>query len=189
MIVNGLVLAADGTKLSKRLKNYTDPEEIVNEYGADAIRMYLLNSPLVKAENLKFKNKGVEDVVKDMFLPWYNAYRFLTQNIVRLEKPFVFVGDVSKLYGDFNITDKWIESSLNQLIKDVRKEMSEYKLYNVAPKLVRFLNDLTNWYVRLNRSRIKGEVTDKDMEVSINVLFDVILKTALLLSPQVPFIT
>ena len=189
LIVNGLVLAHDGTKLSKRLKNYPDPEEVVNEYGADAVRMYMMNSPLVKAENLKFTKPGVEGVVKDMFLPWYNAYRFLTQNIVRLDKPFTFVGDVSKLYKDFNITDKWIESSLHQLIKDVRKEMSEYKLYNVAPKLVRFLNDLTNWYVRLNRSRVKGEVSETDMEVSINVLFDVILKTAVLLSPQVPFLT
>lgn len=128
----------------------------MNASGADAIRMYLVNSPLVKAENLKFKKEGVDGVVKDMFLPWYNAYRFLTQNIVRLEKPFTFVGNISNLYNDFNIVDKWIESSLQQLIKDVRKEMSEYKLYNVAPKLVSFLNDLTNWYVRLNRPRIRG---------------------------------
>lgn len=67
--------------------------------------------------------------------------------------------------------------------------MAEYKLYNVAPKLVRFLNDLTNWYVRLNRQRIKGEVTDTDMEVSLNVLFDVVLKFAILNSPQAPFLT
>jgi isoleucyl-tRNA synthetase len=94
--------------------------------------------------------------VKDVFLPWYNAYRFLTQNIVRLDKPFVFVGDISKLYDQFNLTDKWIESYLQQLIKDVRKDMSEYKLYNMTPRIIRFLNDLTNWYVRLNRQRIKG---------------------------------
>ena len=121
LIVNGLVLARDGTKLSKRLKNYTDPEIIVKEYGADALRVYLMSSPLVKAENLKFEDKGVESVLKDIFLPWYNAYRFLTQNIVRLDRPFVFVDDITKLYDNFNITDKWIESALHQLIKDVRK--------------------------------------------------------------------
>lgn len=124
-----------------------------------------------------------------MFLPWYNAYRFLTQNIVRLDRPFVFVDDVVKLYDNFNVTDKWIEAALNQLIKDVRKDMEEYKLYNVAPRLVRFLNDLTNWYVRLNRQRIKGDVSETDMEVSLNVLFDVILKFAILVSPQAPFLT
>lgn len=138
---------------------------------------------------MKFSAKGVESVVKDVFLPWYNAYRFLTQNIVRLDKPFVFVGDISKLYDQFNLTDKWIESYLQQLIKDVRKDMSEYKLYNMTPRIIRFLNDLTNWYVRLNRQRIKGEVTETDMEVSLNVLFDVVLNIAILLSPQAPFLT
>ena len=75
MIVNGLVLAADGQKMSKRKKNYPDPMEVVNKYGADAVRLYLINSPVVKAETLKFKEEGVRDVLKDVFLPWFNAYR------------------------------------------------------------------------------------------------------------------
>lgn len=77
LIVNGLVLAADGKKMSKRLKNYPDPMEVVNKYGADAIRLYLINSPLVRAEELCFKEEGVKNVIKDIFLPWYNVYRFL----------------------------------------------------------------------------------------------------------------
>ena len=75
MIVNGLVLAADGQKMSKRKKNYPDPMEVVNKYGADAVRLYLINSPVVKAETLKFIEEGVRDVLKDVFLPWFNAYR------------------------------------------------------------------------------------------------------------------
>ena len=75
LIVNGLVLAADGQKMSKRKKNYPDPMEVVNKYGADAVRLYLINSPVVKAETLKFKEEGVRDVLKDVFLPWFNAYR------------------------------------------------------------------------------------------------------------------
>ena len=75
MIVNGLVLAADGQKMSKRKKNYPDPMQVVNKYGADAVRLYLINSPVVKAETLKFKEEGVRDVLKDVFLPWFNAYR------------------------------------------------------------------------------------------------------------------
>ena len=75
LIVNGLVLAADGKKMSKRLKNYTDPLEIVALYGADAVRLYLMNSPLVQAGNLNFKDEGVRAVLKDIFLPWYHRNR------------------------------------------------------------------------------------------------------------------
>ncbi|XP_061328898.1 isoleucine--tRNA ligase, cytoplasmic isoform X6 [Pezoporus flaviventris] len=85
VIVNGLVLASDGQKMSKRKKNYPDPMSIVNSYGADALRLYLINSPVVRAENLRFKEEGVRDILKDVFLPWYNAYRFLVQNVQILQ--------------------------------------------------------------------------------------------------------
>ncbi|XP_062476011.1 isoleucine--tRNA ligase, cytoplasmic isoform X6 [Pezoporus occidentalis] len=85
VIVNGLVLASDGQKMSKRKKNYPDPMSIVNSYGADALRLYLINSPVVRAENLRFKEEGVRDILKDVFLPWYNAYRFLAQNVQILQ--------------------------------------------------------------------------------------------------------
>lgn len=77
LIVNGLVLNHEGKKMSKSKKNYPDPMEIINLYGADAMRLYLINSPLVKAETLNFKDAGVVGTVRDVFLPWYNAYRFL----------------------------------------------------------------------------------------------------------------
>ena len=73
--MNGLVLASDGQKMSKRKKNYPDPNELMNKYGADALRLFLINSPVVKAESLRFKEEGVRDILKDVFLPWYNAYR------------------------------------------------------------------------------------------------------------------
>lgn len=76
---------SDGQKMSKRLKNYPDPVDVVKKFGADALRLYLVNSPVVRAESLRFQEKGVKDVVKDVFLPWFNAYRFLIQNIQRLE--------------------------------------------------------------------------------------------------------
>ena len=81
LIVNGLVLAEDGNKMSKSKKNYPDPMIVVNKYGADALRLYLINSPVVKAESLRFKEDGVLAVLKEVFLSWYNAYRFLFQNI------------------------------------------------------------------------------------------------------------
>lgn len=71
--------------MSKSKRNYPDPMEVINNYGADAMRLYLINSPLVKAENLNFNEQGVKGIVRDVFLPWYNAYRFLLQNISRYE--------------------------------------------------------------------------------------------------------
>ncbi len=160
LIVNGIVLTEDGKKMSKRLKNYPDPVLVCDEFGADAVRLYLINSPLVRADNLCFSKDGVKAVVREIFLPWYNAYRFLIQNITKWENKekntFEFVENMEGLYDSFNVTDKWIQSSLQTLIKNVRKEMGEYKLYNVVPALITFLEYLTNWYVRLNRIRIKG---------------------------------
>ena len=85
---------SDGQKMSKRLKNYPDPVEVVKKHGADALRLYLVNSPVVRAESLRFKEKGVKDVVKDVFLPWFNAYRFLIQNVQRLQEVCEGVRDV-----------------------------------------------------------------------------------------------
>ena len=77
LIVNGIVLAEDGSKMSKSKKNYPDPMLIAHSFGADACRLYLCNSPVVRAEPLKFSQDGVKDIVKNIFLPWFNAYRFL----------------------------------------------------------------------------------------------------------------
>ena len=85
LIVNGIVLAADGTKMSKSKKNYPDPLYITQLYGADACRLYLCNSPVVRAEQLRFEETGVKAVVREIFLPWFNSYRFLIQNISRYE--------------------------------------------------------------------------------------------------------
>ena len=85
-VVNGMVLAADGKKMSKRLKNYPDPVDVVDRYGADALRLYLIDSPVVRGESIRFLESGVRDVVKVVFLPWYNAYRFLVQNVLRWQQ-------------------------------------------------------------------------------------------------------
>ena len=85
LIVNGIVLAEDGSKMSKSKRNYPDPLLIADTFGADACRLYLCNSPVVRAEPLRFSKEGVQSIVRDIFLPWYNAYRFCIQNITRLE--------------------------------------------------------------------------------------------------------
>ncbi|KAJ8395346.1 hypothetical protein AAFF_G00033310 [Aldrovandia affinis] len=191
VIVNGLVLASDGQKMSKRKKNYPDPGLMVKNYGADALRLYLINSPVVRAENLRFKEEGVRDVLKDVFLPWYNAYRFLVQNIQRLhkEEEIQFVYNESTAIAADNIMDKWIQSFTQSLIQFFKAEMDAYRLYTVVPRLVKFVDMLTNWYVRTNRRRLKGENGVEDCMRALETLFSVLLSMCRLMAPFTPFIT
>uniref|UniRef100_A0A6Q2X8F8 Isoleucine--tRNA ligase, cytoplasmic n=1 Tax=Esox lucius TaxID=8010 RepID=A0A6Q2X8F8_ESOLU len=191
VIVNGLVLASDGQKMSKRKKNYPDPGVVVKNYGADALRLYLINSPVVRAENLRFKEEGVRDVLKDVFLPWYNAYRFLIQNVQRLHKEegIAFLYNESTAKHSDNIMDRWIQSFTQSLIQFFKAEMDAYRLYTVVPKLVKFVDMLTNWYVRTNRRRLKGESGTEDCLWALESLFSVLFSMCRLMAPFTPFIT
>lgn len=192
LIVNGLVLAENGEKLSKSKGNFEDPKVIFEEFGADATRLYLIDSPLVRGQSLRFSKKGLKEVTKDVFLPLYNSYRFLIQNIQRYEatsgKLFNFNQDLLKSE-TLNITDKWIVAYCQRLIKFVRTEMENYRLYTVVDELLTFLDKLTNWYIRLNRARIKGDFGNEDCVNSLNVLYSTMLNLVILLSPFIPFLT
>lgn len=189
LVCNGLVLAADGKKMSKSLRNYPPPEEIVNEYGADALRLYLVNSPVVRAEPLRFQKDGVFRVVKDLFLPWYNAYRFLVQNVLALQeetgRPFDPKACDPK--ASANVLDRWVWAATNDLVQYVRTEMEAYRLYTVAPRLVEFIDQLTNIYVRLNRARLKGKNGQEDQTFGLCTLFSVLLVTCKVMAPFTPF--
>ncbi|KAL8055602.1 hypothetical protein ABFX02_04G067200 [Erythranthe guttata] len=192
LICNGLVLAEDGKKMSKRLKNYPPPSEVINDYGADALRLYIINSPVVRAEPLRFKKEGVYSVVKDVFLPWYNAYRFLVQNAKRLEieglPPFTPI-DQSILQKSSNVLDQWINSATQSLVHFVRQEMDAYRLYTVVPYLLKFLDNLTNIYVRFNRKRLKGRTGQDDCKIALSTLYYVLLTACKSMAPFTPFFT
>ncbi|GKV22091.1 hypothetical protein SLEP1_g31990 [Rubroshorea leprosula] len=191
LICNGLVLAEDGKKMSKRLKNYPSPVEVINDYGADALRLYLISSPVVRAETLRFKKDGVFAVVKDVFLPWYNAYRFLVQNAKRLEiegcAPFAPT-DLATLKLS-NVLDQWIQSATGSLVHFVRQEMDGYRLYTVVPYLLKFLDNLTNVYVRFNRKRLKGRTGEEDCRTALSTLYNVLLTSCKVMAPFTPFFT
>nr|CAB3255140.1 isoleucine--tRNA ligase, cytoplasmic [Phallusia mammillata] len=191
LIVNGLVLASDGQKMSKRKKNYPDPMKVIHSFGADALRLYLINSPVVRAENLRFQENGVRDILKDVFLPWYNAYRFLVQNILRLEKDegVTFTYRKDDLGKSENTMDRWILSFTQSLVRYVKQEMAAYRLYTVVPRLVKFVDLLTNWYVRSNRRRLKGDFGIEDCQNALQSLFSVILTMTRVMSPFIPFLT
>lgn len=189
LIANGLVLAADGQKMSKRKKNYPDPLEVVRKYGADALRLYLVNSPVVKAENLRFKEEGVRDIIKDVFLPWYNAFRFLMQNVERIVQEDKINYKFNEKAVRENVMDKWITSFTQSLLSFVKKEMAAYRLYTVTPRLTKFIDHLTNWYVRMNRKRLKGESGIKDCQVALDTLFGVLFDMTKVMAPYTPFLT
>ncbi|XP_015590237.1 isoleucine--tRNA ligase, cytoplasmic [Cephus cinctus] len=193
LVASGLILASDGQKMSKRKKNYPDPMEVVNKFGADALRLYLINSPVVRAENLRFKEEGVRDVIKDVFLPWYNAFRFLMQNIERFEREerttFVYkdVKDSASLSD--NIMDRWIVSFTQTLLLFLKQEMQAYRLYTVVPRLIKYIDNLTNWYVRMNRKRIKGDNGGADCQHALNTLFSILYTMVRINAPFIPFLT
>jgi isoleucyl-tRNA synthetase len=189
LVVNGLVLAEDGKKMSKRLQNYPDPTLIASKYGADALRMYLLNSPVVRAEPLRFKESGVRDVLKDVLIPWFNSYRMFVDQSRRLERVdgIRFVPNERAYAATDNLMDRWIISALQSLIKCVREEMSAYRLDTVAPHLVNFLDRFSRWYLRFNKLRIKGKFGADKALVSLQIVFEVLCKISRLMAPFTPF--
>lgn len=185
LIVNGIVQTENGAKMSKRLKNYPDPVDVIRRHGADALRLYLINSPAVRADNLKFREEGVREIVRSVFIPLFNAYRFLIQSIKRFEKDN---GKFKNLPEEYHIMDKWIQSSTDTLIKFIQTEMNNYRLYTVLPKILTFIDNLTNWYVRFNRTRMKGDYGKNQQQNSLQTLYNVLLKTCQILCPFTPFL-
>ncbi|MDA8792339.1 isoleucine--tRNA ligase [Bacteriovoracaceae bacterium] len=184
VIVNGLVLASDGKKMSKRLRNYTPPDDLMNKYGADPLRLTLITSGLVKGEELKFTDDGVKEMVRKALLPWLNSFKFF-QTYAKVDG---FSFDQHEAYGE-NILDQFLYSKLNTLIKSVNFEMDQYRLYNVIPNLFEFIEDLTNWYIRLNRRRFWEEGLDKDKQIAYTTLFNALENLSKLMAPFAPFLS
>ncbi len=183
VIVNGIVMAEDGKKMSKRLQNYTPPDVLMEEYGADALRLYLINSGLVKAEEQRFTDAGVKDMVRRALLPWYNSFKFF-QTYAAIDSWQAASGAVNS----DNITDQWILSRLQTLKANVAHEMAEYKLYNVVPALFEFIEDLTNWYIRLNRSRFWEVEITAGKAAAYQTLYTTISELTVCMAPFAPFL-
>jgi isoleucyl-tRNA synthetase len=188
-IVSGIVLASDGKKMSKRLKNYPDPNLVISKFGADALRLYLINSPVLRAEPLRFKEEGVKEVVSKVLLPWWNSFKFWEGQVALLKKlhNIDFVYDPTLV--SENVMDKWILASLQTLIGHIHTEMKEYRLYAVVPGLLNLIDDLTNWYIRLNRSRLKGENGVEDAKKALNTLFEALFVLVRAMAPFTPFLS
>ncbi|HEY5578704.1 MAG TPA: class I tRNA ligase family protein, partial [Acidimicrobiia bacterium] len=189
-VVNGLILAEDGRKLSKRLRNYPDPRHILDEYGADALRIYLFDSPVLRAEPLRFVEQGVRSVVRSTLLPLWNAYSFFSTYAAA---DGITGEDLNGAppAGDRPELDRWILSVLQSLIGHVNDLMQGYYLYAVVPPMVRFIDDLTNWYIRRSRRRFwrSRSEDDTDKLAAFATLHEVLVTFSKVIAPLAPFLS
>ena len=189
-IVNGMILAEDGRKMSKRLKNYPAPSKMLDRYGGDAVRAYLIDSPVLRAEPLRFSEKGVHEVVRTVILPLWNAYSFFT---TYAEADGIGFEDLrgAPPPGERPEIDRWILSVLQSLIGQTNRLMEGYYLYAVVSPALGFVNDLTNWYVRRSRRRFWRTRAghERDKRAAFATLYEVLVTFSRLLAPVLPFIT
>jgi len=186
VVVNGIVLAEDGKKMSKRLQNYPDPAEVMGKYGADALRFYLMSSPVVAAENLNFSEKDLAENVRGMFRMLWNTYSFfvLYANIDKFESHSMEHGT----WNMENLLDKWIISELHSLIKNVNRHMENYELSKTARLFPVFIDNLSNWYIRRSRKRFWKSENDADKKEAYQTLHYVLVELSKLTAPFTPFV-
>ena len=185
VIVNGIILAEDGNKMSKRLKNYPEPQLVFDRYGADAVRLYLLSSPVVHAEDLRFSERGVELVLRQMLIPFWNSVVFLSTyaKIYQWDPK-----EVAFSTPQIDI-DRWILSCLQGLIKEVTNGLDRYELHRAVDPFVKFIDQLTNWYIRRNRSRFWAEEDTMDRRLAFETLYTVLINLAKIAAPFIPFLS
>ncbi|MEE2644148.1 MAG: isoleucine--tRNA ligase [Myxococcota bacterium] len=195
VIVNGMVLAEDGSKMSKSKKNYPDPKHVLDSYGADALRAYLINSPIVRADPLRFSEEGVKEIVRTVLLPLRNAWSFFTlyARADHWHPATGLDGVETPALEDRPELDRWICSVLQSLIREVNTQMEGYYLYRVVPPLLHFIDDLTNWYIRRSRRRFWRAASDEtgrvDKAAAYATLYEVLVTFSKVIAPVLPFIS
>ncbi len=179
VIVNGMVLAEDGQKMSKSRKNYPDPWDILNQYGADAVRYYLLSSPIVHAEDLAFLPRGVDEVVKKFImrlsnvLSFYELYRVEEDTTIHTRAP--------------NVLDQWILARLKEVTCEETAALDAYEIDRAVKPLSLFVDDLSTWYLRRSRDRFKSEDAN-DRATALATTRIVLLEFSKLIAPVMPFL-
>ncbi len=184
VVVNGLVLAEDGKKMSKSDRNYTDPDKVINHFGADALRLFLMNSAVVRAEDLKYSDDGVKEVLKTVIIPYWNAYSF-----------FVTYANIDGVQPDGapvepdNPLDRWILSEIERVTGEVTAQLEAYEMQRAIEPIVQFIDLLNNWYIRRSRRRFWKSENDIDKHQAYETLYSVLMRLTLVAAPIVPFIT
>jgi isoleucyl-tRNA synthetase len=191
VIVNGLILSADPTqtgkwiKMSKRYKNYPNPQEVLVKYGADALRLYLLDSPVTHSEPLKFQEDGIQQKAK-FLVQLFNCFQFLDSEIKLLIHK---KNENFQIVESTQIYDKWILGKLKEVMDNSFKHYSDFKLYLVVPLLVEFEELFSKWYINLSKNNMKGFNGDDIQKQSLSTLWTLLYNFALIMSPITPFMS
>lgn len=186
VIVNGIILAEDGNKMSKRLKNYPDPHDVISKYGADAVRLYMLHSPAVRADDLRFSERGVELVLRQFLIPLWSSYNgfFLTYAKIYNWKP-----ENIESFKPQAMIDRWILSLVQKLVLDVQEAMDRYDLQAAVQPFTVFVEQLTNWYIRRSRRRFWEAQDTPDRREAFSTLYCILMNLVKIAAPFIPFIT
>ncbi|MDR1029419.1 MAG: isoleucine--tRNA ligase [Treponema sp.] len=187
-IVSGLVLAGDGKKMSKHLRNYTDPMEAVNTFGADALRLFLMHSGVVKADDLRYTDEGVRELMKSILIPLWNAYSFFV-TYANIDQ----VSPQAAPENPANPLDRWILSAAENLVEKVGNALDGYDLARAVDPILEFIDLLNNWYIRRSRRRfwrgLSEGAADTDKAEAYAALYDVLKTLITTAAPFIPFIT
>ena len=184
-VVNGTVLAEDGRKMSKRLKNYPDPSVVIEKYGAAALRFALMNSPAVRGEDVRFSESVVEEALRNVLLPLWNSFSFFVTyaNAAKFEA-------AAKPRSSEHPLDLWIRAEVQDLVNRMTAQLDAYDLSATCSELFETIDALTNWYIRLSRRRFAGkDGADDDKHSALQTLSDVLVTLSQLLAPFCPFMT
>ncbi len=186
-VVNGIVLAEDGRKMSKSLRNYTDPVEAINKFGADAIRLFLMHSAVVKADEIRYSDDGVRDIIKSIILPLWNSYSFFVQ--------YANIDSVTCTGHEFddrlpsNSLDRWLLSVSQKMVKEVTAALDDYDLNAAIDPWLGFIDQLNNWYIRRNRRRFWKSGSDSDKLEAYGTLYLALKTFTQVAAPFIPFLT
>lgn len=186
VIVTGTLAGNDGRKMSKSFGNYTDPNELMDEYSADALRYLLLSSPVLNGEDFSLVDKDVADVARKLSMIW-NMFDFFT--LYADVDAWEWDGDLGDPSdGLHNPLDLWIISRLHQLIQEVGRNMDNYDIPNAVKPILPFIDDASNWYVRRSRRRFWKSEDDSDKQDAYRTLHYVLVQLAHVMAPFTPFL-
>ena len=184
VIVSGLILDTDGKKMSKSARNYADPMDVIATYGADAMRLFLLDSAVLKAEDLRFSEAGVKEVVKNVLIPLWNSYSFFV-TYANIDQVIVEGAPAAPS----NILDRWILSEAERMVQEVTGYLEAYDLQRAVDVFIEFIDLLNNWYIRRSRRRFWRSENDSDKKEAYQALHTALMKLILCAAPFIPFIT
>ena len=184
VVVEGVILGADGRKMSKNYGNYPDPKEMLQKYGGDALRLYLMGSPVMHGEDIIISGDQYREQVRGILLILWNVYNFFVGNAIadnwKPKKPSKSV----------HVLDKWIIARLNETIRMVSESLEGYDTINSINSIEKFISDLSLWYVRRSRDRVGPSATDQeDKDDCYGILLFVLTTLSKLLAPIAPFVT